>query len=149
MKFYQSLVKGQLAALELSDEGLRVGRGFSLIQSSRKALLGAGSGETKGEFQDHPALSDPAVGETLCKQRVSEWISSALDHTGRNYQAWNIDWIWGREAKPGGWGFFVKFSRKAGRVQQVGNCSGSYGKKLDMRQQNQSMGWDGDTRLRE
>lgn len=77
MKFYQSLVKGQSAALELSDEGLRVGRGFPLIQSSRKALLGAGSGKTKGEFQDHPALSDPAVGETLCKQRVSEWISSA------------------------------------------------------------------------
>lgn len=72
-----------------------------------------------------------------------------LDHTGRNYQARNIDGIWGREAKLGEGEFFVKFSREAGRVQQVRNYSGSYGKKLDMRQQTQSMEWYGDKRLRE
>lgn len=72
-----------------------------------------------------------------------------LDHTGRNHQACNVDWIWGREAKPGRKKFFVEFSRETGRVQKAGNGSGSYGRKLGMRQQNQSMGWDGDTRLRE
>lgn len=40
-------------------------------------------------------------------------------------------------------------SPETGRVQKASNGSGSYGRKLGMRQQNQSMGWDGDTRLRE
>lgn len=38
-KFCKSLVKGQWAALELSVRGLRMGRGFPLIQSGRKAGL--------------------------------------------------------------------------------------------------------------
>lgn len=41
-----------------------MGRGFSLIQCGRKALLceRVGGGKTKGEFQDHPALPDPRSG---------------------------------------------------------------------------------------
>lgn len=54
-----------------------------------------------------------------CKHRVRERISVLLDHTGRNHQACNVDWIWGREAKPGRKKFFVEFSKEMGRVQPV------------------------------
>lgn len=48
---------------------------------------------TKGEFHDHPALPDSVVGDFMETQCEREELGCCwtVGHTGRHYQAWNID----------------------------------------------------------